>query len=210
MEEAKTMKTPMISSIKFYKDEKETYLSTFWIDGRLWIGFLGRLKAKSPLLLGHRASAQLSRLSRRHAKSEEGHRDKVSYYEAFLIDSILTGRRITRVFKDVGVDLSKETDFEGVLFEATFSESTCTMGPSTQQSFTKPSSGLAFIEPPHTKIPPPQAPLAPDHAPWMHLSTQISSLGTWRSLLYRGLSILRIAWISIRLASLHSLSISNR
>ena len=68
-----------------------------------------------------------------------GHRDEVSYYEAFFMDSILTGRRIqlgylmmihmiscceiktrvllygcflTRVFKDVGVDLSKETNFE--------------------------------------------------------------------------------------------------
>nr|CAN76703.1 hypothetical protein VITISV_032509 [Vitis vinifera] len=68
-----------------------------------------------------------------------GHRDEVSYYEAFLIDSILTGRRIhlgylmmmnlisccesttrvlpygrflTRMCKDVGVDLSRETNFE--------------------------------------------------------------------------------------------------
>ncbi|RVW59375.1 hypothetical protein CK203_103213 [Vitis vinifera] len=68
-----------------------------------------------------------------------GHRDEVSYLEAFIVDSILTGRRIhvgylmmmhmiscvesstrvlpygrflTRVFKDVGVDLSRETDFE--------------------------------------------------------------------------------------------------
>ena len=68
-----------------------------------------------------------------------GHRDKVSYLEVFIVDSILTGRRIyvgflmmmhmiscvestnrvltysrflTQVFKDVGVDLSKETDFE--------------------------------------------------------------------------------------------------
>nr|CAN73857.1 hypothetical protein VITISV_037898 [Vitis vinifera] len=91
MEESKTMKTPMSSSIKLDKDEK------------------GR------------------------------HRDEVSYYEAFLIDSILTGRWIhlgylmmmhmisccesttrilpygrflTRLFKDVGVDLSRETDFE--------------------------------------------------------------------------------------------------
>ena len=67
------------------------------------------------------------------------HRDKVSYFEAFLMDSILTGRWIhvgylmmmhmisccesttrilpygrflTRVFKDVGVDLSREADFE--------------------------------------------------------------------------------------------------
>ena len=68
-----------------------------------------------------------------------GHRDVVSYYEAFLIDSILIGRQIhlgylmmmhmiaccesttrvlsydcflIRVFKDVGVNLSRETDFE--------------------------------------------------------------------------------------------------
>ena len=68
-----------------------------------------------------------------------GYRDKVSCYEAFLVDSILTGRRIhlgyfimmhmisccenttrvlpyghflTRVFKDANVDLSRETNFE--------------------------------------------------------------------------------------------------
>ena len=63
---------------------------------------------------------------------------------------------------------------EGVQFEATFSESmmselTYTAGPSTQSSFTKP---------PHTEIPPHQAPIAPDHAPWMDLSAQISSLST--------------------------------
>ena len=67
------------------------------------------------------------------------HRDEVSYYEAFLVDSILTERRIhlgylmmmhmisccesttrvlpcgcflTRVFKDIGVDLSRKKDFE--------------------------------------------------------------------------------------------------
>ena len=67
------------------------------------------------------------------------HQDKVSYYEAFLTDSILIGRRIhlgylmmmhmisccksmarvlpyghflTKVFKDAGIDLSKEIDFE--------------------------------------------------------------------------------------------------
>ena len=58
---------------------------------------------------------------------------------------------------------------EGVQVEAIFSQPTFTTGPSTQPSFTKP---------PHTEISPPQAPLAPDHAPWMDLSTQISSLGT--------------------------------
>ena len=63
---------------------------------------------------------------------------------------------------------------EGVQFEATFSESmmfdlTYIVGPYSQPSFTKP---------PHTKIPPYQAPHAPDHSPWMDLSAQISSLGT--------------------------------
>ncbi|RVW29742.1 hypothetical protein CK203_111021 [Vitis vinifera] len=70
-----------------------------------------------------------------------GHRDDVSYYEAFLIDSVLTGRRIhlgylmmmnmisccesmthvlpygcflTRIFKDVSVNLRRETDFEAL------------------------------------------------------------------------------------------------
>ena len=43
------------------------------------------------------------------------------------------------------------------------------VGPYSQPSFTKP---------PHTEIPHSQAPLALDHAPWMDLSTQISSLGT--------------------------------
>nr|CAN64879.1 hypothetical protein VITISV_021993 [Vitis vinifera] len=45
-------------------------------------------------------------------------------------------------------------------------------------SFTEPSSRPAFTEPPYTEIPPHQASLTPDHAPWMDLSTQISSLGT--------------------------------
>ncbi|RVW76364.1 hypothetical protein CK203_049894 [Vitis vinifera] len=223
MEEAKIMKTPMNSSIKLDKDEK----------------------GKSRLLLGHRASTQLSRLSplnrrlaerqgltppylapwykqkfaQRKVVSERsinfshfqhfrfkglfsrmgclpmvtvselifpnlvladaqgigkpsahsltvisrvlhhmicsillprgGHRDEVSYYEAFLMDSILTGRRIhlrypmmmhmisccesttrvlpygcflTTVFKDVGVDLSKETNFETLSVYVTYDE----------------------------------------------------------------------------------------
>ena len=52
-------------------------------------------------------------------------------------------------------------------------------GSSTQPSYTKPSySGPAFTQPTHTEIPPPQASLAPDRAPWMDLSAQINSLGT--------------------------------
>ena len=81
--------------------------------------------------------------------SQGGHRDEVSYLEAFLMDSILTVRRIcmgylmmmhmisccesttrvlpygrflTKVFKDVGVDLSKETDFEAPSIYDTYDE----------------------------------------------------------------------------------------
>ncbi|RVX16826.1 Retrovirus-related Pol polyprotein from transposon RE1 [Vitis vinifera] len=78
-----------------------------------------------------------------------GHRDEVSYLEAFIVDSILTGRRIhvgylmmmhmiscceskthvlpygrflTRVFKDAGVDLSSETDLEAPTTYDTYDE----------------------------------------------------------------------------------------
>ena len=78
-----------------------------------------------------------------------GHRDEVSYIEAFFVDSILTGRQIhvgylmmmhmisccksttlvfpygrflTRVFKDVGVDLSREIDFEASSIYDTYDE----------------------------------------------------------------------------------------
>ncbi|RVW93905.1 hypothetical protein CK203_028145 [Vitis vinifera] len=78
-----------------------------------------------------------------------GHRDEVSYYEALLVDSLLTGRRIhvgyvmmrhmmsccesttrvlpygyflTRVFKDAGVDLSRETEFEAPSIYDTYDE----------------------------------------------------------------------------------------
>nr|CAN75008.1 hypothetical protein VITISV_018593 [Vitis vinifera] len=78
-----------------------------------------------------------------------GHRDEVSYLEAFIVDSILTGRRIhvsylmmmhmisciesstrvlpydrflTRAFKDAGVDLSRETDFEAPTTYDTYDE----------------------------------------------------------------------------------------
>ena len=78
-----------------------------------------------------------------------GHRGEVSYLEAFIADSILTGRRIhvgylmmmhmisccesktrvlpygrflTRVFKDAEVDLSQETDFEAPTTYDTYDE----------------------------------------------------------------------------------------
>ncbi|KAL6340795.1 hypothetical protein AAG906_031905 [Vitis piasezkii] len=241
MEEAKTMKTPMSSSIKLDKDEKGKPIDSTMYRRMIrhsLVSWHSKKQNSIPrLLCFYISSAQLSRLSRRLLKRRdltppcstpwriingtsksllnERHRDEVSYYEAFLMDSILTGRRIhlgylmmmymisccksmtrvlpygrflTRVFKDVGVDLSRETDFEapssydiyddlsmkwmkfekseGVQFEATFSESmmsdlTYIMGPYSRPSFT---------EPPHTEIPPYQAPHAPDHSPWMDLS----------------------------------------
>ncbi|KAL6315237.1 hypothetical protein AAG906_037469 [Vitis piasezkii] len=74
-----------------------------------------------------------------------GHKDEVSYYEEFLVDSIRTRRRIHlgylmmmhmisccksmthvllygRVFKDVGVDWSRETDFEAPNIYDTYDE----------------------------------------------------------------------------------------
>ena len=57
-------------------------------------------------------------------------------------------------------------------------ESTFIAGPSTQSSFIESSSKLAFTKPTHFEIPLAQTPLALDHAPWMDLSTQISSLST--------------------------------
>ena len=48
----------------------------------------------------------------------------------------------------------------------------------TELSYTTgPSSQPSFIELPHTEISS-QAPHVPDHAPWMDVSAQISSLGT--------------------------------
>ena len=49
------------------------------------------------------------------------------------------------------------------------SEPTYTTGPSSQPSFT---------EPPHARTSSHHAPHAPNHAPWMDLSAQISSLST--------------------------------
>ncbi|RVW38981.1 hypothetical protein CK203_100079 [Vitis vinifera] len=122
-----------------------------------------------------------------------GHRDEVSYLEAFLIDSIMTGRRI-----DVGDEEEEIGDMEGgvhpetnfdhrepefdipprqsegghidpTISDAMMTETGYTAGPSGQPSFT---------EPHHTHTSPGQAPDAPEHAPWMELSAQITSLGT--------------------------------
>ena len=71
------------------------------------------------------------------------------------------------------LDIPPPPQSEGIHVEATFSEPmmiepSYTAGPSSQPSFT---------ELPHTEIPS-QAPHVPDHAPWMDVSAQVSSLGT--------------------------------
>ena len=63
---------------------------------------------------------------------------------------------------------------EGVQFKTSFLESMMSESVYT----TRPSSQPSFTEPPHTESSPHQAPHAPDHAPQMDLSAQISSLGT--------------------------------
>ena len=105
-----------------------------------------------------------------------GHRDEVSYYEAFLINSVLTGRQIhlgylmmmhmiscyesmtrvllygrflTRVFKTVGIDLSKEKDFEAPSAYDTYDD--LSMG---QMKFEKAPDG-SWVR--RAKIPPAQA-----------------------------------------------------
>ena len=72
----------------------------------------------------------------------------------------------------------------GVKFESTFSESMMIEPafierPSTQPSYIQPSFFKPiFTKPTYIEIPPPQVPHTPDHAGWMDLSAQISSLGT--------------------------------
>ncbi|RVW57638.1 hypothetical protein CK203_096005 [Vitis vinifera] len=283
MEEAKTMKTPMSSSIKLDKDEKGKSIDSTMYRGMIGSRsdqdrsnrFVGAGNLKSlPVLLFLHCSPQflqgkrpaepsqptqtkahrkvrfdttlfnsvedyqssddfgadflnsvqvLARCARFRAKeaiqmmcglanAQEmgGHRDEVSYLEAFLVDSILTERRIhvgylmmihmiscyksstrvllydrflTKVFKDVGVDLNKETNFEAlfesVQFEATFPkpmmfESAYTARPSSQPSFT---------EPPHTETSPHQAPHVPDHAlGWIYLLISTHLALAWKSL----------------------------
>ncbi|KAL6331891.1 hypothetical protein AAG906_020239 [Vitis piasezkii] len=110
-------------------------------------------------------------------------------------------RFLTRVFKDVGVDLSRKTNFEAPTSYDTYDEDFEQRGPEldippppqlegthfeaiflepmmTEPSYTAgPSSQPSFTELPHTEIPS-QASHAHDHVPWMDVSAQISSLGT--------------------------------
>ena len=108
---------------------------------------------------------------------------------------------------------TRGVQFKTTFFKLMMIESTFTDGPYTQPSYTKPFfSRLAFTEPTHTEIPPPQAPPTPDHAPWMDLSAHINFLGTCMEdvVVIHVFTPWRIVWINIRLASLRSLSNSNK
>ena len=71
------------------------------------------------------------------------------------------------------LDIPALPQSKGIHVKDTFSETMM-----TEPSYTaKPSSQPSFIELPHTELPS-QALHAPDHAPWMDVSAQISSLGT--------------------------------
>ena len=69
-------------------------------------------------------------------------------------------------------DIPPPVQTESVQFEASFPEPMI-----SEPAYTAGLSEPFFTEPSHAEIPF-QAPHAPDHAPWMDLSTQISSLGT--------------------------------
>ncbi|KAL6319123.1 hypothetical protein AAG906_011202 [Vitis piasezkii] len=88
-----------------------------------------------------------------------------------------------------GVNLQNDVQFEVTFSKLMMSESTYTTSPSIQPTFTKPL---------HTKIPPPQTLLTPDHDPLIDLSAHISSLGTHMEEL-----AVRIERIEDRLESQH-------
>ncbi|KAL6350623.1 hypothetical protein AAG906_022333 [Vitis piasezkii] len=173
MEKAETMKTPMSSSLKLDKDEKGAFYSraTYDMGGPITSTIKGieiHLDPKSICCIFDIAPVGLRSTTR------------VLPYSCFL----------TRVFKDAGVDLSRETNFEVLNTYDTYDDRSIgkmkfeealdgSWGPYTQPSYTKPSfSGPAFTEPTHIEIPPPQAPPTPDHAPWMDLSAHINFLDT--------------------------------
>ncbi|RVW95982.1 hypothetical protein CK203_027687 [Vitis vinifera] len=110
-----------------------------------------------------------------------GDRDEVSYLEAFIVDSILTGRRIHgRLEQRDGLEAptSYDTYDEQSLGRMKFEKAPDgSWIRRAERQARGPSSQPSFIELPHTELPS-QAPHAPDHAPWMDVSAQISSLGT--------------------------------
>ncbi|KAL6319760.1 hypothetical protein AAG906_036818 [Vitis piasezkii] len=209
--EAKTMKTPMSSSIKLDKDEKGKSIDSTMYRGmieedqkmrkcakkkkvksltmltkrstgprpvdRLWIGFFGRLEARVSDLVSFlhfhapRVSVVSVSLSTSHYSLvfsstwllDESRLPLGHWARAYTTHVLPYGRFLTKVFKDVGIDLSRETDFEAPSAYDTYDDQSMGQmkfekvpdtGSSTQSSFTEPSSRPAFTEPPYTKIPP--------------------------------------------------------
>ncbi|KAL6318608.1 hypothetical protein AAG906_000686 [Vitis piasezkii] len=155
MEEIKTMKTLISSSIKLDKNEKGKSIDSTVYRGMIAFYLRATYGMGDPIIstvreveicldsesICHIFNIALVGLRVYESKIWPigGHRDEVSYYKAFLIDSILTGKQIhlgylmmmymitccestTRVlfhgcfiswvFKDASIDLSKETNFE--------------------------------------------------------------------------------------------------
>ncbi|RVW26868.1 hypothetical protein CK203_110953 [Vitis vinifera] len=137
MEEAKTMKTPMSSSIKLDKDEKGKS-----IDFTMYRGKIDSILTRRQIHLGY--------LMMMHMIACCESKTRVLSYGHFL----------TRVFKDVGINLSKEMDFEAFNTYDTYDDQSMGM-----MKYEKDLDG--------SWVPP-----APDHTPWMDLSAQINSLGT--------------------------------
>ncbi|WJZ84205.1 hypothetical protein VitviT2T_003820 [Vitis vinifera] len=122
-----------------------------------------------------------------------GHRDEVSYLEAFIVDSILTGRRIhvrraerppaqaqgqghmhyvdeeEAEIREMEGGLDPQRDFVQSMPECDI--------PPPEPMISEPAYTAGPSEPYDAEIPF-QAPHTPDHAPWMDLSAQIISLGT--------------------------------
>ncbi|RVW31221.1 hypothetical protein CK203_082916 [Vitis vinifera] len=233
MEEAKTMKTPMSSSIKLDKNEKGKPIdSTMYrgmIDWSLGFGFglhlLPLARHSQVLLHSHtprvlidgwlpvvtvsepifpismqafylRATYGIGGTIISTVKIVKIRLDLESICQIFDIAPVglrVTtrvlpyGRFLTRVFKDAGT--SRETTSTGLgqgethyRVEEKVEIGEMDDGVNPQRGFQQREPETVFStiihEPSHTEIPPHQAPYIPNHAPWMDLSAQISSLGT--------------------------------
>ncbi|KAL6329682.1 hypothetical protein AAG906_026419 [Vitis piasezkii] len=219
MEEAKTMKTPMSSSIKLYKDEKGKS-----IDSTMYRGMIGRLEARVSdfgclLFLLHitinffsifaclvRLWIYLGYLMMMHMISCCKNTTRVLPY----------GRFLTRVFKDIGIDLSREIDFEAPSAYDTRAERPLVQARGQEQAYPRVDEEVEIremeggISSLGTRMEELAVVNILSSTPWRlaWISIRLASLHSL-SISSRGLSVLRIAWINIRLASLHSFSISN-
>ncbi|KAL6320918.1 hypothetical protein AAG906_010727 [Vitis piasezkii] len=205
MEKAKTMKTPMSSSIKLDKDEKGKSIDSTMYRGMIGFGFglpSLPLACHSRLLLHFctpRASIDGLATCGDYFKPVFptlvcAFYSRVTYGIGGPIISTIRGveirldpESICCIFDIALIGLRHDTCtpygrfFTRVFKNASIREMEGGVDPQSgfqQRGPEGPSSQLSFTEPPHTEIPPHQAPHAPYHAPWMDLSAQINSLGT--------------------------------